>query len=242
MDTTIARVACIEAAKVIVRERKGEFPHTAEDWRELPGIGTLHFGGHCQHRLRRSGRCRRWQRRARDGAVVWPCRDRELAWQRAEAVLDRARPGDFNQAMMELGATVCTPRAPQCLVCPLITWCATRGVEIAKPQAARKRQKVHYALARKNNLILLVQRHCDSKRMAAMWELPEVAPSTNEKPLAKFRHSITDTDYEVFVVAAPFALAKSLKSQGRWCNSKQWQKMALTGVARKVLSKLGAAT
>ena len=51
------------------------------------------------------------------GAAV----SREGNWQRAETLLARSRPGDFNQAMMELGATVCTPRAPQCLVCPLIS-------------------------------------------------------------------------------------------------------------------------
>ncbi len=41
------------------------------------------------------------------------------AWKRAEELLDRHHPGDWNQAMMELGATVCTPRSPQCLVCPV---------------------------------------------------------------------------------------------------------------------------
>ncbi len=57
---------------------------------------------------------------------------KEATWQKAEALLDHERPGDFNQAMMELGATVCTPRAPQCLVCPVHSFCVTRGMEAAK--------------------------------------------------------------------------------------------------------------
>ncbi len=109
-----------QAAKVIVRERNGEFPISAEAWRELPGIGrytaaaiaSIAFGepvavvdGNVERVLNR---------------LFGSSMNGEGNWQRAEALLDRARPGDFNQAMMELGATVCTPRAPQCLICPLI--------------------------------------------------------------------------------------------------------------------------
>ena len=46
---------------------------------------------------------------------------------RADELVDPAQPGDFNQAMMELGATVCLPRNPECLVCPLASHCVTRG-------------------------------------------------------------------------------------------------------------------
>src|SRR5450631_4397072 len=97
------------AAKVIARERNGEFPRTAEAWRELPGIGrytaaaiaSIAFGeavavvdGNVERVLAR--------------LVGRPPAGEEL-WLTAERMLDRARPGDFNQAMMELGATVCTP-------------------------------------------------------------------------------------------------------------------------------------
>src|SRR5271155_6009738 len=115
------------AAKLIVRQHGGEFPSREKQLRSLPGIGrytaaaiaSIAFGepvavvdGNVERVLDR---------------MFGTSGNREGNWQRAEALLDRARPGDFNQAMMELGATICTPRAPQCLVCPLITWCATRG-------------------------------------------------------------------------------------------------------------------
>ena len=129
-----------QAAKVIVRERHGKFPQTAEDWRELPGIGrytaaaiaSIAFGeavavvdGNVERVLSRF----HGQDESREGA-----------WQQAEALLDHRRPGDFNQAMMELGAVVCTPRAPQCLLCPLNTWCVSRGAETPKdsrPESAK---------------------------------------------------------------------------------------------------------
>ncbi len=228
-----------QAAKVIVRERKGEFPRTAEAWRELPGIGrytaaaiaSIAFGepvavvdGNVERVVER---------------VFGPTEGREDAWQRAESLLDRTRPGDFNQAMMELGATVCTPRAPQCLLCPLYKWCQSRGPNALRPQAQRKRQQLRYALAIKRDSVLLVQRSADVARMAGMWELPETSPANPaEKALAKFRHSITDTDYEISVVPAPPTLVRSVDGNARWFTRKQWQKLALTGLTRKVLSKL----
>ena len=135
-----------QAAKLIVKERGGVFPTTAEAWREIPGIGrytaaaiaSIAFDepvavvdGNVERVLERLlGR--------EDG--------REVAWQRAEALLDRERPGDFNQAMMELGATVCTPRAPQCLVCPVNSLCVTRGVEAPKPKGAQEDERSFFRI------------------------------------------------------------------------------------------------
>ena len=231
-----------QAAKVIIRERKGEFPRSAEAWRELPGIGRYTAAAIASIAFAEPVA-------VGDGNVVrvlvrlfGRAEGREAAWQRAEALLDRECPGDFNQAMMELGATVCTPRAPQCLTCPLISWCVTRGAEAPRPRAVRKRKQVHYALARKGNLVLLVQRHLDAKRMSGMWELPELAADTIVEPLAKFRHSITDTDYEVSVVPASASLVPRLDGDVRWFTPTQWKKLAITGLTRKILRTLGTAT
>jgi A/G-specific adenine glycosylase len=222
-----------QAAKVIVRERHGKFPQTAADWLALPGIGrytaaaiaSIAFGeavavvdGNVERVLSR---------------VFGQDESREAAWQRAEALLDRRRPGDFNQAMMELGAVVCTPRAPQCLLCPLNTWCVSRGAEIPRRQSPRKRKELGYALARKNGAVLLVRRPAEASLMAGMWELPE-SRCNGDKPLVRLRHSITDTDYEVSVHAV-----SEFAAEGRWCTRKQWERMALTGLARKILRRLG---
>jgi A/G-specific adenine glycosylase len=228
-----------QSAKVIARERHGEFPRTAEAWSELPGIGpytaaaiaSIAFGepvavvdGNVERVLER---------------LFGRSEGRESTWQRAESLLDRARPGDFNQAMMELGATICTPRAPQCPLCPLHEWCQSRGADAPAPQPKRKRKQLHYAFARRGNSVLLVQRASDASKMAKMWELPETdTVNPTKEVLAKFRHSITDTDYEVSVLPAPAALLRSLHRNARWFTRKQWQKLALTGLARKVLRKL----
>jgi A/G-specific adenine glycosylase len=230
-----------QAAKVIVRDRNGEFPTTADGWRELPGIGRYTAAAIASIALGESvavvdGNVERVLDR-----MFGRADNREGNWQRAEALLDRVRPGDFNQAIMELGATVCTPQAPQCLICPLNCWCQSRGAEVAKPQPIRKRRQLHYALARQNGSILLLQRPRDAKLMAGMWELPELSGSAGE-PIATLRHSITDTDYEVAIYPASKELAQSFNGNARWFRPKQWEKMALTGLTRKVLRKLVAAT
>ncbi len=115
------------AAKVIARELGGKFPSTADAWRELPGIGRYTSAAIASIAFDEpvavvDGNVERVLAR-----VSGPRLAGEKLWAAAEAMLDRQRPGDFNQAMMELGATVCTPRGPACLTCPVIELCATRG-------------------------------------------------------------------------------------------------------------------
>jgi A/G-specific adenine glycosylase len=228
------------AAKLIARERKGVFPQTAEEWRELPGIGrytaaaiaSIAFGeavavvdGNVERVLDR---------------VFGAGKGREAAWRRAESLLDRRRPGDFNQAMMELGATICTPRAPQCQVCPLCASCKSRGTGAVRPQLPRKRRQLTYGLARKNGSVLLVQRPANASLMAGMWELPAFSQLNGDEPLATLRHAITDTDYEVSVFAVSPEKSHTLGVNAGWFTRRQWQRLPLTGLARKILRRLGA--
>ena len=136
------------AAQFVTRELEGKLPSTAVELRALPGIGeytsaaiaSIGFGepvacvdGNVERVLTR---VRGWTERTALGARIRKA---------AAELLDPGRPGDFNQAMMELGATVCLPRAPLCLQCPVVELCATRGEH---PVAARKKmrsQKVAYA-------------------------------------------------------------------------------------------------
>ncbi len=227
-----------QAAKVIVRERRGQFPSHFDDWLELPGIGrytasaiaSIAFGepvavvdGNVERVLARL-----------DGEAL----SNGAAWNRAQALLAPKRPGDFNQAMMELGATICTPRSPQCLLCPLVRFCATRGEQPSAKQAPRKRKQLIYVLVEKAGAVLLVRRASDARLMGSMWEFPQLAePPTDAAPIARLRHSITDTDYAVSVYRVPeLSVASS-----RWFTPQQWKRAALTGLARKILRKAAAA-
>jgi len=232
------------AAKLIARERGGKFPQTAEDWTALPGIGrytaaaiaSISFGeavavvdGNVERVLQRLYR---------------QAQGKETVWQQADTLLDRKRPGDFNQAMMELGATICTPRTPQCRLCPLNAFCRSRGAEPSRQQAVRKRKAISYALARRDSCVLLVQRSADASLMAGMWELPSLAPGlmNGDTPLLELRHSITDTDYRVAVFAVPPDQVHDLATNAQWLTPQQCQRLPLTGLARKVLRRLSLAT
>jgi A/G-specific adenine glycosylase len=185
----------------------------------------------------------------------------EELWDAAEELLDRDRPGDFNQAMMELGATVCTPRAPGCLTCAVVDLCATRGEMAGAAKATpQKKREIHYALDFRGEdgragAVFLVQRARAASLMAGMWELPEVAgtavgagkkqiPHSSRKgkggvrdetptPLFTVRHSITVTDYTVRVWRSPAPAGTS----GQWFPVERLGRVALTGLARKILRK-----
>ncbi len=164
----------------------------------------------------------------------------EKLWEDANHLLDTKRPGDFNQAVMELGAVVCTPRAPSCLTCPVVDLCATRGELAAMAKAApQKKREIHYALHCRNGNgrgreVFLIQRSPNASLMAGMWELPGmVAIKGSSQPAFALRHSITVTDYAVKVWKTEDTLAYA----GKWIPANKLSFVALTGLARKILRK-----
>ena len=104
------------------------FPRTIEGWMALPGIGRTTAGGILSSALNAptpilDGNVKRVLARLRAHPRP-PARDQPLFWDWSEALLDPERPRDVNQALMDLGATVCTPRQPDCSRCPWSTFCA----------------------------------------------------------------------------------------------------------------------
>jgi len=217
------------AAKVVAFERDGQFPQTAAELQELPGIGrytaaaiaSIAFG---ERAAVVDGNVERVLQRVTGD----PNLGKQQTWQYADALISPKRPADFNQAMMELGATVCLPREPKCLVCPVVDFCLTRGVHERTPKEIRKTRAVAYVLARHNGSVRLVQRSKDASLMAGMWELPEMSDPNGASPVARFKHSILNTDFDVTVYMVE-------AENGRWVRQTRLSKLALTGLARKVL-------
>jgi A/G-specific adenine glycosylase len=223
------------AAKIIARENAGKFPATEERLRELPGIGRYTAAAIASIAFNEpvavvDGNVERVLLR-----VLGKKLSGNKLWQAASELLDVKRPGDFNQAMMELGATVCTPRAPACLTCPVIESCRTRGeLQAAKKTIPQKKREIHYALDYRAGEVFLVQRSSDSPLMAGMWELPELKSADSvDNPSFTLRHSITVTDYTVRV----WRVFKATPPSGKWIAVKRLNQVALTGLARKALRK-----
>ena len=174
------------AAKQIVGQHKGRFPESVAELRSLPGIGrytaaaiaSIVFNlpvavvdGNVERVLGRA-----FETGLRETSSTETEKD---AWLLAEELLSRTRPGDFNQAMMELGATVCLPRQPRCSACPVFELCMTRGnLPQSRTVVPQKRRAICYALSRRNGSIFLVQRSQRSSLMPGMWELPEMPVPT----------------------------------------------------------------
>ena len=97
-------------------------------------------------------------------------------WDAAQEMLSPDRPGDFNQAMMELGATVCLPRQPKCAAVSGFADVryARRIARSARGVTRQTKREIQYALDRRNGSIFLVKRPATASLMPGMWELPEI--------------------------------------------------------------------
>ncbi len=177
------------AAKLVAEKHGGRVSRDPETFGALPGVGpyirgavlSIAFGlpepvldGNVKRVL------------ARYYAIAEPLpRAEPRLWELAESVLDRRRPGEFNQALMELGATVCTPRDPECGDCPLHGGCRARarGLQGALPRRVPKRRVPHHEAAVgvvwRGERILIARRPSEGL-LGGLWELPGGKRETGE--------------------------------------------------------------
>jgi A/G-specific adenine glycosylase len=190
------------AAQQIVAKHNGIFPHTEDDVVALPGIGrytaaailSIAFGA--KHAVLDGNVARVL---ARLGAIHGDLREAQR-WQglqkSADDLLDPKSPSDWNQGLMELGAMICTPRSPQCLLCPVAKFCRARqmGLTESLPEKRKTRSRVEITLAAavlldaRGRTLLLPPPHASRKQatheevaalVSKMWHFPTVAVKKN---------------------------------------------------------------
>jgi A/G-specific adenine glycosylase len=215
-----------QAARQVVAE-SGRMPATSSDLRTLPGIGRYTAAAIASI-------CYDERSAVVDGnveRVLDRLHGNKLSstehWRLAQDLIPATRPGDFNQAMMELGATICTPLSPQCSACPLRSLCRQQGAIAASGRTQRKKHTLRYILDRRASQVRLVQRKATERLMPNMWELP-AADGTGEVIL-RLRHAITTTDYAVEVRHGRAAAG------GKYVPLSRLAHLPLTGLARKIL-------
>ena len=186
------------AARHICEHHGGAFPTQREAVHQLPGVGRYTAGAVLSiafdarepileaNSMRVLSRLLAFRDDPRGAAG-----QRHL-WQAAEGLLPRRRPGAFNQALMELGSEVCTPREPKCHDCPLAQFCPTSrgGLQSVIPVPARKPsvQAIHQAaliLRRPDGRILLVRRG-PGERWPGMWDFPRFDLDDDSPPRIAF--------------------------------------------------------
>jgi A/G-specific adenine glycosylase len=257
------------AARAVVERHDGRFPSAREQLLELPGIGPYTAGAIASIAFGR-------QEALVDGNVVRvlarlfaldldpsTSQGREEFWSLARALVPAKGAGDWNQALMELGALVCTPREPRCPACPLASVCEARlqGRVEELPRAKRRPSTlsvVLVVLAVTDGERWLLEKRARTGRMAGMWQMPTLeVPARGSsqgllfptrKPaslgvgrtLCEVRHTITRHRIRAVVKRATLKTARP-EPTFAWVSCGRLEEMALTGMTRKCLSAILAA-
>jgi A/G-specific adenine glycosylase len=171
------------AAKLVVEKYAGNLPPNLEALCKLPGIGRYTAGAIASIAFGidapvLDGNVRRVLARLfdLDKPVSLPSSEK-LLWELASKHLPAGQAGDYNQALMDLGATICTPRTPNCPNCPLINLCLAyeRGVQEARPVVIKKTPIPHYtvtaAVIEQHKQVLIAQRPYGGL-LGGLWEFP----------------------------------------------------------------------
>jgi A/G-specific adenine glycosylase len=258
-----------EAARAIVARFQGKFPSRYEDARSLPGIGdytacailSIAFNqpyavldGNVARVVARLGAYRGNLHQGRFRRAV----EGDLA-----RLLAPRRPGDFNQAMMELGQTVCLPRAPRCPLCPLKKWCRAFALgrpgsyPAPRPRRATELRYLAAAIIRQGPRVVLV-RGLDDGLMSDLWNFPSAFGATPQSALAHLaqkldalapgwtgmetslgglRHGITFRAIHVELYSARIAGGLP-NGSGRWVRLGDFHRSAVSQLARKIAASI----
>jgi len=236
-----------QAARLV----EGGFPSTYEAIRQLPGVGdytaaavsSIAFG--LPHAVVDGNVMRVIARVTNDAADIGAGSTRARFRQIAQQWLDPRHAGAFNQALMELGAVVCVPKAPRCGICPVAADCQARraGRQAELPVKLRPRAPIKIASAltivERRGRILMWQRTADSRRLAGFWELPspdQLPELKSPRIIGEFRHSITHHHYTITVQAG--ILTRAARPL-RWVPVKELSSLPLSTTARKALGMAG---
>ncbi len=238
-----------KAAQLMVAA--GGFPRDYEAIRALPGIGdytaaavaSIAFG--LPYAVIDGNVLRVVARLENDPADIAAPRTRERFRAIVQEWMGRSQPGTFNQALMELGATVCVPASPLCRECPVAGNCRAlqAGTVAQLPVKLRKVEPVAIAavvlLVQRGDRVLLRQKEAGARRMAGFWELPapeELPGARAGKTWGEFRHTITHHRYTFTVRSAS---VRTAGSDFRWFSADDLQAIPLSTTARKALKLAG---
>ncbi len=172
-----------KAARIVVEQYQGAIPRDLEQLCKLPGIGRYTVGAIASMAFGMDvatldGNIKRVYARLFD--VVEPVDSpagEKILWRLADEQLPKGHAGDFNQALMDLGALICVPKNPRCLICPVMKICRARqhGTQEQRPVKRPKKDVPHYVHAAgviiARGRVLLAQRPPEGL-LGGMWEFP----------------------------------------------------------------------
>lgn len=256
------------AAKKILAEHHGVYPETFAEVLALPGIGRytagaiLSIGRDARLPILEANTIRVLSRLFAYEGDVYSTTGQKALWHYAEELLPAQEVGLFNQSLMELGALVCTPREPACLLCPVSSLCPTRerGLQAKIPSPKKKTQYEEVTEAavviRRRDGALLVRRCQPNERWAGLWDYPRVAaPEGSEvasavaaligapvelgERISTLKHGVTRyrITLEVYRATSKLKLSQTQHESMRWVTNAELEALPLSVTGRKI-SKL----
>jgi A/G-specific adenine glycosylase len=250
------------AAKTLIDQHRGAVPSDPAALRELPGVGRYTAGSIASIVFRKhepivDGNVARVLLRI-EGREQTAAEAADHLWTRA-AALARAAPDPalFNEGLMELGALVCTPKAPRCDSCPVATSCRAKAQgrvdRIPTPKTpARVRSLTFHTLVvvDARGRVLLEQRP-DKGLWAGMWQPPTVeldgsAPRESrpeglpDEPLLEFSHQTTHrrVQFLVWLMPKPARTRLVNRPTARWTTPQDWPRLGLSNPVRRILAEI----
>lgn len=262
-----ARARNLHKAAIIVSQ-KGSFPKTLEEWIELPGIGPSTAGalmslGLRQYGVIMDGNVKRVLARffAIEDDLSKPVHERAM-WQRAEQLCPSLRNHDYTQAIMDLGATICTPKKPLCLYCPMQQHCQAhqQGLEaelpFKKPKKAVpiKSAQVLVLQSEDNQWLWLKRPH--SGLWGGLWSLPIIQDPTEfsqltqqlqlatkqPQPAVQISHSFTHFTWllDAYIFQIPHDQLEFIQTElnGEWFTASKATTLGIPTAMKKLISAI----
>lgn len=264
----------LAAAKVVATEHEGVFPNTLEALQGLPGIGRYTAGAIASIAydlpapILEANTVRLLARLAAIEGDPTTAEVQQRLWRLAEDLLPRKRCGEFNQALMELGSLVCTPREPKCGECPLRELCAAyqqgRQDELPTPKAKPVFESVREAAVIVEHRGRVFLRQCaPGERWAGLWDFARFAVSNkrgrafhdelkqkvstqtgldieNIDKFTTLKHGVTRFRITLDCYRAECARPPRLKSDGHWVKLAELPDVPLSTTGRKLARLLAA--
>lgn len=239
-----------KAALEVVEKRSGVFPSDRDAVLDLPGVGRYTAGAILSIAFGKpeplvDGNVIRVFSRlfAKKGRLKDPAFAASM-WPLAADLVPKEAPGDWNQALMELGATVCTPESPSCGACPVASFCAAnaRGLQdrLPVPEPRREPTPVRWTCLwiERGGEVLLWRRGDDDRLLKGLWGLPEARRLDAKvgRRLATAAHSITHHALTVELREGVLSAGAPLPPQAEWVRAREAKSRLVSSLWTKLLN------
>ena len=245
------------AAQQVMREYNGVIPKTKEELTRLPGLGNYTAGAVASIAFSQPVA-------AVDGNIIrvlsrlfhftedaFTTQAKKYFEEKASSLVDPVRPGDFNQALMDLGSSVCIPSKPSCPICPLKTLCLayTEGKPEALPVKTKKityRKEKWFCFLYAKDQKFWLRRRENKEIMEGLWEFPmthqnNTSQKVQGEPAAQRAKSLKPVTHAIMnrrMTVYPFLMDGKKPDDprnGKWISQEQLLKLPLTTITRKIL-------